>query len=105
MKKWLTGFTAAGLAALFPLGASAASPATGEAPRSPIPFILAGIGLVLVIAMVVLTSMSKKKQGDTPPPEGPQPPASPMPPQPPAPSDGGEAPENRDPSDGNPPVG
>lgn len=96
MKKWLTGFTAAGLAALFPLGASAASPVTGEAPRSPIPFILAGIGLVLVIAMVVLTSMSKKKQGDTPPP---------MPPQPPTPSDGGEAPENRGPSDGNPPVG
>ena len=92
MKKWLTGLAAAGWAALLPLRASAASPGTGEDPRSPIPFILAGIGLALVIAMVVISTMSKKKQGDTPPPEGP-----------PAEDDG--APTDNGPSGGEPPAG
>ncbi len=92
MKKWLTGLAAAGWAALLPLGASAASPVTGEDPRSPIPFILAGIGLALVIAMVVISTMSKKKQGDTPPPEG-------------LPAEDDEAPTDNGPSGGEPPAG
>lgn len=71
MRNWLTGFAAAGLSALQPLGAAAESPATGEAARSPIPFILAAVGLALVIAMVALTVMGKKKN-EAPPPEGPQ---------------------------------
>ena len=42
MKKWLTGLAAAGWAALLPLGASAASPVTGEDPRSPDPLYSGG---------------------------------------------------------------
>ena len=54
--------------------------------------ILAGIGLALVIAMVVISTMSKKKQGDTPPPEG-------------LPAEDDEAPTDNGPSGGEPPAG
>ena len=54
--------------------------------------ILAGIGLALVIAMVVISTMSKKKQGDTPPPEG-------------LPAEDDGAPTDNGPSGGEPPAG
>lgn len=59
MNHWITGWTA-GLAGLLPLFAS---PSTGEPPRSPLPFILAGVGLALVVAMVLIRVLSKGKQG------------------------------------------
>ena len=70
MNHWITGWTAggAGLLSLF------VSPATGEPPRSPLPFILAGVGLVLVVAMVLIHVLGKRKRET--PPENPQTPVT-----------------------------
>ena len=50
-------------AALTCLGVSAdgVSPATGEK-ANPLPFILAGVAVVLIVALVVLSLLSKKKK-------------------------------------------
>lgn len=53
------------------LSAAAASPATGER-SSPVPYVLMGIGLAALVAVLVLTMVSKKKKDNSP-----TPPASP----------------------------
>ncbi len=57
----------AALALMGALPASAASPATGEQ-TSPVPYILMGIGLAALVAVVVLTMVSKKGKGTPPAP-------------------------------------
>lgn len=54
------------------------SPATGERTNT-LPFVLGGVGLVAVAALVVLTVMDAKKKKNTPPPTDtpPAPPAGP----------------------------
>lgn len=44
------------------LSTTAASPATGER-SSPVPYILMGIGLAALVAVLVLTFVGKKKKG------------------------------------------
>ena len=65
MKKLLTLLTACVLgAAGFGASAAGLSPATGDPGTGPLPFILGGIGLVAVIALVAVTILDQKKKKD-----------------------------------------
>ncbi|HIW73436.1 MAG TPA: hypothetical protein H9684_03865 [Firmicutes bacterium] len=48
-------------AACWGVSAQGASPVTGE-PFNPLPFIIAGVAAVLVIALIVLSFLTKKKK-------------------------------------------
>ena len=83
--------TAAVLAALslsvsiVPFSAQAASPATGEPTGSPLPYILAVVGLLTLVLLVVVMVLEQKKKGKgqtppTEPPAGDQTLAGPVPP-------------------------
>lgn len=65
MKKLLTLLTA-GILGAAGFGASAAglSPATGDRGTGPLPFVLGGIGLVAVIALIAVTVLDQKKKKD-----------------------------------------
>lgn len=65
MKKLLTLLAACILgAAGFGASAAGLSPATGDPGTGPLPFILGGIGLVAVIALVAVTILDQKKKKD-----------------------------------------
>ena len=55
------------LTAGFGASAQTISPATGEPPANPLPYILAAVGIVAIILVVVLMALEKKKKNHQPP--------------------------------------
>lgn len=67
-RKLTSGLAAAVLTGvLCSLSAAAASPVTGER-SSPVPYVLMGIGLAALVAVLVLTMVGKKKKDGSPTP-------------------------------------